>query len=86
MRELPADTAEAMQVLAEEVKRLTGKVAALEAYVASLHGTVTRDPASLRRFAEICSKEKPAAGSAEYDWACTTLNTLLNNRWSDPGR
>ena len=86
MRDMPENAADAVQVLAEEVRRLSGKVAALEAYVASLHGTVTRDPEALRRFAEYCCKEQPPAGSAEFDWACTTLDTLMKNRWCDPRR
>ncbi|NNM71389.1 hypothetical protein [Enterovirga aerilata] len=84
MRELPQDAGAAVKLLADEVKRLNGKVAALEAYVASLHGTVTRDPEALRRFADYCCKERPAVGSAEYDWACATLDTLMHNRWCDP--
>ena len=84
MRELPDNTAEALKVLCDEIKRLNGKVAALEAYVASLHGTVTRDPAALRRFADRCCKDEPAGNAAEYDYACATLNTLMQNRWSDP--
>ncbi|MDB5559160.1 MAG: hypothetical protein JWQ36_2094 [Enterovirga sp.] len=84
MKDLPGEPAEAIKMLAEEVRRLNGKVAALEAYVASLHGTVTRDPEALRRFADHCCKEEPAARSAEYDWACATLNSLMHNRWCDP--
>jgi hypothetical protein len=84
MKDLPENTAEALNALCDEIKRLNGKVAALEAYVASLHGTVTRDPAALRRFADQRCKDEPAGQAAEYDWACATLNTLMQNRWSDP--
>ena len=85
MRDLPENPADAVKVLAEEIRRLNGKVAGLEAYVASLHGTVTRDPAALRRFADHRCKDEPTgAAAAEYDWACATLNTLMQSRWSDP--
>ena len=86
MKALPENPADAVKELAEEIKRLNGKVDALEAYVASIQGTVTRDPAALQRFAEFCCKEESAGRSAEADWARDTLAVLMNNRWCDPRR
>jgi hypothetical protein len=86
MKALPENPSDAVRELADEIKRLNGKVAALEAYVASIHGTVTRDPAALRRFAESCCNEEAGAAAADTDWARQTLDTLMKNRWCDTKR